>query len=108
MTNELGIELKCENCVSRLDSCKSSQTFCVDNKYKFFRPSQSAMIARIIELQADAEWHVECIKGGARFTPAEAEKIETYLLHGYQLLKQQNKEIFNKLETMKGNANEID
>ena len=54
------------------------------------------MIARIIDLQPDAEWHVECIKGGARFTQAEAEKIETYLLHGYQLLKQQNKEIFNK------------
>ena len=60
------------------------------------------MIARIIELQADAEWHVERIGLGVKFTPAEAEKIETYLIHGYQLLTQQNKEIFSKLEKMKG------
>lgn len=64
------------------------------------------MIARIVELQSDAEWHVERIGLGVNFTPSEAEKIETYLLHGYQLLKQQNKEIFSKLEKMKDENDE--
>ena len=85
MKNELGIEVKCENCLD-------SQKFCRDNEAKCssFIASVEAYKQRIKELQEQ------------RFTKEEAEKIETFLTHGYQMMINKNKEIFSKLERMKG------
>jgi hypothetical protein len=55
-----------------------------------FGANRSALKERIKELQEQ------------QFTEEEAEKVETFLTHGYQMMINENKKIFSKLEKMKG------
>jgi hypothetical protein len=57
---------------------------------KKLNPCDEAYENRIKELQEQV------------FTKKEAEKIETFLIHGYQMIISKNKKIFSKLEKMKG------
>lgn len=79
------------------------------------------------DLRHNTRWEVQCLTCGASiwdiskskairlwncrtkevsFTKKEAEKIETFLIHGYQMLISKNKKIYSKLEKMKGANNE--
>lgn len=95
MKNKLGIEVKCENCDSHY------RGFCDDDwcrrekgnpkkDFRHFAPSNQTYEARIKELQEQ------------QLTEKEAEKVETFLTHGYQMMINKNKKIFSKLEKMKG------
>ena len=86
MKNELGIEVCCANC-EHLFECYIPDL--CDNLERF-TPSANALKIRIKQLQL------------RQFTEAEAEKVETFLTIGYQMLINENKEIFSKLEKMKG------
>lgn len=96
MKNELGIEKKCENCHFSYGSICDNGYYCRKEKgnpkkdFKSFTPSFPAYESRIKELQEQ------------QFTTKEAEKIETFLTHGYQMMINKNKKIFSKLEKMKG------
>ena len=91
MKNELGIEVKCKNCKHENETRITEQIeYCIDNEYAMFEPKCKVLEARIKELQEQ------------QFTTKEAEKIETFLIHGYQMLIGENKKIFSKLEKIKG------
>ena len=94
MKNELGIEICGENCkgdvIPNYDCPKCGQKKCGDENCQYFEPKVKLLKQRIRELQM------------RQFTKAEAEKIETFLTHGYQMMINENKEIFTKLEKMKG------
>lgn len=90
MKNELGIEKECKSC-HRWESCIF---LCKGNPCIAFLPSIEVLCNRIRELQEQ------------QFTEKEAEKVETFLTHGYQMIISKNKKIFSKLEKMKGEDNE--
>lgn len=97
MKNELGIEVCCKNCIyyfrndiGRVLCDKGLENRCKEVNLKVFRPRISKLEERIKELQEQ------------QFTEKEAEKIETFLTHGYQMMINKNKKIFSKLEKIKG------
>ena len=96
MKNKLGIEVCCENCGSYYgglcdDYCCRLDTSYIRPKkdYQHFRPSEDVLVQRIKELQM------------RQFTEEEAEKVETFLTHGYKMMVNKNKKIFSKLKKMK-------
>jgi hypothetical protein len=93
MKNELGIEICCANCIVK-DSTILRQTcdceYCRKNEYAFYHTKDETYRNRIRELKKQV------------FTKEEAKKIETFLIHGYQMMINENKKIFSKLEKMKG------
>ena len=91
MKNELGIEVCCKNCENAFDSCYGDkEEVCQSQDYCFFIATTETYKQRIKELQEQ------------QFTTKEAEKIETFLTHGYQMIINKNKKIFSKLEKIKG------
>ena len=88
MKNELGIEVCCDNCEHLFDCYVAD--LCEDSNYLRFYPTTKVLKQRVIELQEQ------------QFTEVEAEKVETFLTHGYQMMINENKEIFSKLGKMKG------
>lgn len=90
MKDKLGIKVSCWAC-EHLYKCLNTH---LCEKFERFLPSHEVLMKRIIELQKQV------------FTNEEAEKIETFLTHGYQMMINENKEIFSKLEKIKGENNE--
>ena len=88
MKDTLGIEVCCENCEHLFDCYVVD--LCEDSDYLRFYPTTKVLKQRVIELQKQV------------FTKEEAEKVETFLTHGYQMMINENKEIFLKIEKMKG------
>lgn len=90
MKDKLGIKVSCWAC-EHLYKCLNTE---VCKKYEKFRPYSEVLMKRIKELQEQ------------QFTNEEAEKIETFLTHGYQMMINENKKIFSKLKKMKGEDDE--
>lgn len=91
MKDKLGIKVCCNNCENALDSCYGDkEEVCQSQDYCFFIATTEALEKRIKELQEQ------------QFAKKEAEKIERFLIHGYQMMINENKKIFSKLEKMKG------
>ena len=98
MKNELGIEICGENCkgdvIPNYDCPKCGQKKCGDENCQYFEPKLKLLKQRIIELQEQI------------FTKKEAEKVETFLTHGYKMMVNKNKKIFSKLKKKMGANNE--
>ena len=89
--NELGIDVKCNNCYLKYDCNLPVENACrINGQYLSFMPSIEASSNRIRALQ-------EIV-----FTKEEAEKMVTFLTHGYKMMINENKDIFSKLKKMKG------
>lgn len=72
ITDDQGIEIKCDNCVWCGDCTESKAKICTHGDYCFFSPSTKAFEARICELTK------QCI-----FTKSELETIGSLLFKAY-------------------------
>lgn len=115
--NELGCE-NCERCCE-MSIIHAQRKFvrgtCLKNKKVFFKPLRFLLIERLQEIEFEnklekSHLQKEIEKAYSfisklrekQFTKKEAEKVETFLTHGYQMMIDENKKIFSKLEKMKG------
>ena len=117
--DELGIKVCCENCCGCAFRQFDLSVKCTESGGFAFEPNRQALLTRLKELKKLMREEIDALEEGVsalrtyyeerikelkeqQFTKEEAETIETFLKIGHQLLINENKEIFSKLEKMKG------